>query len=240
MALLVSIGTDGVTDWLKTPDGQKFNLGSLSVLQFITKLATSSGQARSALDRFLVDGEAMLSVNEDKMWALLTPHRARWASIGPFMPSDQQSPERSKMGTISENLHRMEKVILFLDKHAAQRSQHKRAFEFLKKEASQVLGPSQADLAYYDLSGHHDANLKLAQTVLARSRDTLASIDAKVAEGRKFNAARARYDVHQLTSKVASLCENASDFAGDATHNTLQKLARRAEEIYSLFNPQKS
>jgi hypothetical protein len=35
-ALLVTIGTDGSKDWVETPDGQKFALGSVSVLSLVS------------------------------------------------------------------------------------------------------------------------------------------------------------------------------------------------------------
>lgn len=86
-SLLVTVGTDGSKDWVKTPDGQKFALGPVSVLTFVTRLGRNTRVAQKALDEFLEHGEAMLAVDDDRLWALLAPRRARWAA-GPFMGSD--------------------------------------------------------------------------------------------------------------------------------------------------------
>ncbi len=81
MRLLVTLGTDGTTNWVRTPDGQRFNLGSVSALAFVTKLALGGAKnTRKALDDFLQGKEVLLQVDDDKMWDLLTPRRLRWAA----------------------------------------------------------------------------------------------------------------------------------------------------------------
>jgi len=85
-SLLVTVGTDGSKDWVKTPDGQKFALGPVSVMTLVTKLTRTTKVAREVLDEFLKKGEALLSVDQDRLWALLAPRPARWAA-GPFMPA---------------------------------------------------------------------------------------------------------------------------------------------------------
>ena len=81
MHLLVTLGTEGTTNWVRLSDGQKFNLGPISVLSFVTKLALGGNRsARSILDGFLAGKEVLLRVDEDRMWELLAPRRTRWAS----------------------------------------------------------------------------------------------------------------------------------------------------------------
>lgn len=84
--ILVTVGTDGFTDWVKLADGVKANLGAISVLKFVVGLVPRAFTARSALDAFLANGHAMISVDEDKMWAMLKPRRARWAADSPLIP----------------------------------------------------------------------------------------------------------------------------------------------------------
>lgn len=267
MALLVSVGTDGVTDWVKTPNGQRFNLGPVSALKFVTSLSKGSRQARQALDLFLKAGEAMLTVDESKMWDLMKPARPRWASSseGPFMSHDQQDPpsipRSTPMSTIFENLDRTAKVISYLNRKASEGETDPKAFDYLKKEAGKIKSPNQSNNStYYGLGDPkvhevtdkvkkasvgeltfdiYDANMKLAKQVLAQSKEVVATIDAKVAAGKKFNAVRARSDVHALTTKVASICES-TQLTEDWVQADLQKLARRSDELHQLFHPKKS
>jgi hypothetical protein len=90
MSLLVTLGTEGTTNWVRLPDGQKFNLGPVSILSFVTKLALGGNRsARSILDGFLAGKEVLLRVDEDRMWELLAPRRTRWASDS-FMTVDHR------------------------------------------------------------------------------------------------------------------------------------------------------
>ena len=74
----VVIGHDNVSDWVQLPDGTKLMLGTLSVLQFVSKLAPDRSLARRALDEFLKHGEAMLPVSLSAMEELFLPRRTRW------------------------------------------------------------------------------------------------------------------------------------------------------------------
>lgn len=84
--ILVTVGTDGFTDWVKLADGTKANLGAISVLKFVVELVPRAFTARAALDAFLVNSYTMISVDEERMWAMLKPRRARWAADSPLIP----------------------------------------------------------------------------------------------------------------------------------------------------------
>jgi len=76
---LVTVGTDGVVDYVQMPNGQRFMLGPVSVLKLITGLVTNR-TARAALKAFNENNQVLLSVDLDKMWALLPFQRARYSS----------------------------------------------------------------------------------------------------------------------------------------------------------------
>ena len=82
----------------------------------------------------------------------------------------------------------------------------------------------------------YEANMKLARQILDTSKKTVATIGKKEAEGRKFNASRARSDVHAVTSRVASICES-TELTESWVHKDLLKLADRVQEIHDLFHP---
>src|SRR5262245_59832991 len=96
-SLLVTVGTDGSKDWVRTPDGQKYALGPVSVLTLLSRLSRNSKTARHALDEFLARGEVMVSVDDDALWGLLSPVRTRLAA-GPFIAPDPRN--RSPRGTM--------------------------------------------------------------------------------------------------------------------------------------------
>jgi hypothetical protein len=94
--VLVTIGTDGLRDWVRLPEGQSFGLGTLSALKFIAELAPSWKSARTALDEFNAGREALLSVDADRMWELFASRRRRWAALSfmAFDPAEVQRLER--------------------------------------------------------------------------------------------------------------------------------------------------
>ncbi len=79
--VLITLGTDGVSDWVQTPDGVKHMLGAVSVLKLVTELVSGTHGMRQTIDAFNKHGQAMVTVDLDAMWALLKPHRARWTSV---------------------------------------------------------------------------------------------------------------------------------------------------------------
>lgn len=163
--LLVTVGTDGFTDWVKLPDGSRLNLGPISVLKLVSKLAPSRGAARSTLDAFLKDGEAMFSVDDAKMWALFAPRRAIWAGDdGPFMAPDQRTSNQpppggpqgqGTMSTIHEDLTKLETHIQALNKAAANKvpaAKMQEGHEILFRLAQKIKSPNQSkNETYYGL-----------------------------------------------------------------------------------------
>lgn len=181
---MVTVGTDGVVDYVQVPDGQKFMLGTVSVLRLITGVAKSHRSARVALEEFVANGKTMLSVDLDRMWELLPFRRARYSSTNPFMLGWDHSPEEPEMKTAS----------------------------------------------YDTLIAH----VEMAEDIVTKVAETDLNIDRLVAEGKRFDAARAKSDLLKIASRVAELAEHV-DLAQGWVGNDLAELHVQASEIHGLF-----
>lgn len=276
--LLVSVGTDGFTDWIRLPTGQKMNLGPLSVMSFVTKLIGAKRQGKQVIEAYLRQGEAMLNVDEDRMWDLLTPVRVRWASGGSsFMALDSRTARKGTMTTIRTDLNNLERHIVALNQAAPLKAAGKvtqakmnEGLEILNKLAQKIKSPNQSTNATYYGLGAPDvyqvgdagpkpfevgdatpapvtvtasdeglafdtiqANSATAQTILAKANETVAKIDKLAQAGKKFNAAKAKSDVHAVTSKVAGILK--MDLTASWVMGDLAKLATRTEQLHKLF-----
>lgn len=94
---MVTFGTDGFVDYVQVPDGQKFMLGPVSVLKLIMGLAPLR-VAKQALRQFVDERQVMLSVDLDRMWALLPFQRARFSSTNPLMGRPDRNTPRARLG----------------------------------------------------------------------------------------------------------------------------------------------
>lgn len=75
----VTVETDGLRDFVRLPTGERYTIGPVTVLKLVAALVPSSGMARKALNEFNESGQAVVTIDLDSMWELLTPKRARWA-----------------------------------------------------------------------------------------------------------------------------------------------------------------
>jgi hypothetical protein len=104
------------------------------------------------VEAFLRDGEAMLNVDEDRMWNLLTPVRVRWASDdGLFMASDPRTTRKEDMPTIHDDLTALETHIAALNNAAKLKASNKisdakmqEGHGILDKLANKIKSPSQS------------------------------------------------------------------------------------------------
>jgi len=101
---MVTVGTDGVVDYVQVPDGQRYMLGPVSVLRLIVGSTKSARSARIALDEFLANGKAVVSVDLDRMWDLLPFRRARYSSTNPFIEWDSHTLEAEMRTASYDNL----------------------------------------------------------------------------------------------------------------------------------------
>ena len=148
--LLVTIGTDGVSDWVQLADGQKLMLGHISVLKFVTELGVGGAYgARATLDEFIKKGISMLTVDADRMAELLKPHRARWTSVRPaipLIPPPDRTSSLSKQVTamadadsfvkdaINNQIGRIEAQIAVLQNHAKEASPNSLSKDMMANE----------------------------------------------------------------------------------------------------------
>lgn len=257
--LLVTIGTDGVTDWVKTPEGYKFNLGAISALSFVTGLV-QRGTAKRALNEFLTNKEVLVSVDEGSMWEFLAPHRARWsADVSSSIPPVKGAPpfarlaetRKETMTTFSDDLKSIETHIAALKAAASKKASNLASgVDHLKKLAGKIKSPNQSDNStYYNLGAPkvyevgdkvagltydvYASNTDLANKILAKTEETAKTIDKLAAAGRKFNASRAKADVRSITDKVAGIL--TTDVTQSWVKSDLDKLAARADQIHGLF-----
>lgn len=252
--LLITVGTDGVTDWVRTPDGLRYNLGPISALRFVGSLVSAS-MAKKVLDAFLKKGEAMAAVDEDRMWVLLAPHRARWSADVSSSMDPQKSkahPRKGTMTTLSDDLSAIERHVQALNEAASKKASNLAdGVAFLVKLAGKIKSPNQSDNStYYNLGAPkvyevgdkvagrlsydtYVANTELANSIIACAEQCTQKIDKLAAAGRKFNAARAKADVREVTTKVAGIMQ--TDLTASWVRGDLDKLAARADEIRGLF-----
>jgi hypothetical protein len=108
---IVTFGTDGFTDYVKVPEGSTYNLGSLSVLNFVASLAESKGEAKRALDTFLTSREATLAVDRDAMVRLLAPRRALWAREG------EDFMDAQRLANVAVTLNQLDERVRYLEAH---------------------------------------------------------------------------------------------------------------------------
>jgi len=262
--LLVTIGSDKATNWVRTPDGQKFNLGSVSVLNFVVKACLGgSRKAREVLNKFLKGEEVMLRVDEDRLWSLLAPRRSRWAVAHPFIPTDRQTSQGKTMDTISSDLDNILQHIGNLNRVAGRVPAKKMAegVGILQKFVAKVVDQS-SNTAYLGLGAKvFDAGVdrppevtqvedvdaaKVAQVLNPGEKtvsgilEKMSAVDEKIGQlvesGKQFDHVQARLDVYELTQRVASLTAS-TDLMESWAQEDLAKYAARANHLHGLFFP---
>lgn len=77
-------------------------------------------------------------------------------------------------------------------------------------------------------------NMKLAEEIVEAVRETDVKIDALVTAGRKFNASKARGDLHTVVAQLTDMMRQV-DLAEPWTTGDLLNLSKQASEIHALF-----
>jgi hypothetical protein len=78
------------------------------------------------------------------------------------------------------------------------------------------------------------AHVELAEDIVAKVAATDEAINRLVAAGKRFNAAKAKQDLHKIASRVAEIAQNV-DLAQPWVGNDLSDLSAKASEIQGLF-----
>lgn len=279
--VLVTIGTENYVDWVKTPDGQKFTLGPVSVAKFLAAL--SKEPLRRSLDQFLLTGETMASVDLNQMWELLKPVRVRLAG-GSFMAppvTEERFSPMNDLQALEASLSQAEKALGALT-HRVAKGQPPKEIEAARTAfvtiAQKIKSPNQSENSTYYNLGKPEVyevgdkapepnlvtdstpkvetaptakaatnklaydvlteNSTIAGEILAKLEETDTRIDSLVKLGRKFNAGKAKNDLHAVVSKVAGILRDV-DLTQPWVRSDLDKLAARATELHTLFMPKK-
>lgn len=94
-----------------------------------------------------------------------------------------------------------------------------------------------AEVTNPKLAASHEAlleNSALAEGILQQVGETEAKIDQLVTAGRKFNAAKAKRDLHEVSARLTTFLQDV-DMAQPWVKGDLAKLANRSAEIHALF-----
>jgi len=253
---MVTIGTSGPTNWVQTPNGRKLSLGTVAPVKFVVELAPNSRAARQALDSFLKDGEGLLSVDLEKMLAMLEPKRSRWATDA-FIPSDLQQMEKSALDLawVDLLLSRAEAHVRKLASTPSPRGvasleqtiQHlchpqQASFEGRLAAVEQAVvsmgrrpTPQKAE-AFTRLVGQLRSPkfaVELAASVLFEVGETNERIDTLVKEGKRFNSLQAKAELAKVVNAVAGI--STYDLTVPEVRDELVKTACRADDLHKLF-----
>lgn len=155
---LVTVSSDGLRDYVTLPDGQRLMLGPISVLKFVTELTPHIRLAKQILDQFLKTGEALFTIDLDKMDELLAPRRARWSSTSPLMEgSDRTSTARDihmaetrPQDALLQRLGMLEQTVTTLDKHANEQLVAPKLHKELRALAASINLPNFGDQSKND------------------------------------------------------------------------------------------
>lgn len=79
-----------------------------------------------------------------------------------------------------------------------------------------------------------DVNSKLAETIMGKIDASNDGVDRLVKAGRRFNASKAKGDLHGLSAKLANLLQNA-DLAQPWVKDELNGLAKQADVMHGYF-----
>lgn len=264
---LVTLGTDGLSDFVHLSDGTKYMLGAVSPLRFVVETVSGSHAVRSALDTFLAKGHAMFTADLDRMWELLKPKRARWSAFAsPLIPPSDRTSFTPRQGTpmaddqwtkeaITNQIARIEGQISTLQQHAKEASPGSISSDMMKNDIEGLrslvallrrpspYGNQGLNSSAYGLKGasagtpsyeHFKANTQSAADIIASVDDANTKIDQLVTAGRRFDAPRAKQDLHKIASKTAEIMQNV-DLGQPWVQGDLAELAKQASDIHGLF-----
>lgn len=265
----VTVGTDGNIDYVETPDGVRYALGTTSVLQLISKLVTGQRHRREAVEAYNKAGEAMVLLDLDAFFDMQAPVRARWACDSFISSTDRDDPLRGTPMNTADFVKRLaccEQQVSQLNQAPTPEGQTAlieavasislpNFGDQSKNDAFNNLGQPKVDTvedpgAYTPpTSVTHplgksanfqtlQTNMAMAEGIVEKVNQTDTKIDALVTAGRKFNASKARNDLHTIVATLVSMLKQV-DPAQPWVTAELQKLDRQASEIHGLFAPAK-
>lgn len=264
----VTLGTDGVVDYVEMPDGVRYTLGTVSIYKLVRALVVGNRQQRRALEAVNKNGLTVVSLDADLLFEMLKPRKARHAS--PLIPCSTTSGLDSQTVTgkgkpmnvesFDKKLRALELQTGYLTKLAKEGRENPAVFQDMVRTAATLTAQdeessedqsSEEDSAkgseLYDMCAKESkqadvaanledfrVNAKTAETILDRVGETSDKISDLVKAGRKFNASRARADLHSISAQVEDILTQ-TDLGQPWVGAALQKLATEAERLHNLF-----
>jgi len=272
---MVVVGTDGNIDYVETPDGIRYALGTTSVLSVVAKLVAGLRQRREALDAFNKEGQVAVVLDVDALFDMLAPRRLRWAAGTSLIPrSNQEDPLQRwlglpRQGELMNPKASFESRLAYIEQQVGtlNNGPNPEALKNLQvavasinlpnfgdqSDNSSFMGLGQPKVDTVEDPGAYtpppavthplgksasfasfQENTKLAEEVIQHVAETDSKIDALVTAGRRFNASKARGDLHVVTATLASMMRQV-DLAEPWVTTDLRGLSKRAREIHTLF-----
>ncbi len=258
----VTLGSDGVVDYVETADGVRYSLGPVSILQVVRALVSGTSRQKQVLNRINRGGMALVSLDIDQLFEMLRPRPYRNAS--PLIPLSTMREEVSMQASrLEKNLRELELRADYLTKLASNGQENPRVWEDMRRLASTLLsaeeeqgqeqetqeqgqkqaqeqepGQEQEEQEKTANTEVLKANSALAEGILHKLGETSSKITQLEKAGRKFNASRAQTDIHNVALQVEEILTQADlgvPWVGSALHH----LASEADRLHGLFAPVK-
>jgi len=268
----VTLETDGLRDFVRLPSGERYILGTVSVLKLVSSLVPDRRMGRRAIEEFNRSGQAVVVLDPDAMLAFLAPKPVRRAHAIPLIPHPDRTPSTSMEGrnmsdlkrTLELRLSHIEHAIREMNTRVASGASVSGSAHHALREAAVTLpdfGDQSKNKAFYGLGepkvdtmedpsawtpppavthpmGKSAAVLKangdVAEEILVKLAATSDKVDALVAAGRHFNAAKAQFDLHKIATQVHDILSNV-DLAESWVASDLAGVAKQASDIHDLF-----
>jgi hypothetical protein len=257
--VLTTIGTDGVIDYVEFPDGVRYALGAVSVLDLLRHMFRGHSSFHSMLDEFNKTREVFVSMDPVKFFEFLRTKKVRRVS--------------SLIGYGKRTLKEMEGMSMSNFEHALRQAEEKvQSLGGGRKQASALdvseLRSLVAKLHFHDYKGQDEnkdfynldtetvdsvddgwappkeathplgktakKNAEKAEEALDKIEETEEKIEKLASLGRKFNAKQAKEDLQALAEEIAEIAED-EEMDEDEAAEKLQKSAGKVAFLHSVF-----
>lgn len=238
MAKLVTLVTEGATNYLVLPNGQKRNLGTLSPLELVCAFYRNKREIRQLLDRLLKNNSVMFRADLEKLDKMFEPkrlesypyRRSRWATESPLMDSEICG---GAMKGVEQIVRKIEARVKTFDTRVAEGDDvtggdvqgMQELVEELKAELPK--GQSKNDYFYSKKKAEIENELDGA---IAKIGATRKIVDRLEAGGRKFNASRVRADLLDVSEKVRKLLANE-----EIDETEVRSVIGQVDKLHGLF-----
>lgn len=116
----VTIETDGLRDFMRLPSGERYILGTVSIVKLLAASVPDTRLFRRAVSDFNRLGQAAVVLDVDRAFELLAPRRARWASVTiPLIPSPEWTTFRTE-GTKMSDVKAFDSRLSYVERHVTE------------------------------------------------------------------------------------------------------------------------